>query len=405
MSNLKFRASYGATGNNRIVADAWLDLLYGSNYPLGTATGTSNPGLVSSTSILSNPNITWERTFQNNIGMDVSLFKNKIDLSIDVYKSRTENLLLQQSIMAFTGAQQFWNNLGSLQNTGFELDLSTKNIQTKNFSWTTSANLSRNRNEIIELGSEAFLLNQGERAEVYRNQVGRPLVEYLGFKTDGVWMSQAQIDDARAKGLTSTLPAVFTPGGLKIVDINGDNKLDNNDRTVIGSPYPDFIWGITNKVNYKGFELSVFVQGSHGGQIVNGDPNYNESGRLMRVYNSNRWVSAAFPGDGKTPITRGTGFNWMLTDYVVEDASYWSVREVNLSYALQPSAVKRLGLNGLRFYVSAQNLYFHMASNYRSLNPEARFQNGPYSSVLIDGYQRGSFPIPKTILVGIDINF
>ena len=405
MSNLKFRASYGATGNNRIVADAWLDLLYGSNYPLGTATGTSNPGLVSSTSILSNPNITWERTFQNNIGMDVSLFKNKIDLSIDVYKSRTENLLLQQSIMAFTGAQQFWNNLGSLQNTGFELDLSTKNIQTKNFSWTTSANLSRNRNEIIELGSEAFLLNQGERAEVYRNQVGRPLVEYLGFKTDGVWMSQAQIDDARAKGLTSTLPAVFTPGGLKIVDINGDNKLDNNDRTVIGSPYPDFIWGITNKVNYKGFELSVFVQGSHGGQIINGDPNYNESGRLMRVYNSNRWVSAAFPGDGKTPITRGTGFNWMLTDYVVEDASYWSVREVNLSYALQPSAVKRLGLNGLRFYVSAQNLYFHMASNYRSLNPEARFQNGPYSSVLIDGYQRGSFPIPKTILVGIDINF
>jgi len=95
----------------------------------------------------------------------------------------------------------------------------------------------------------------------------------------------------------------------------------------------------------------------------------------------------------------------MLTDYVVEDASYWSVREVNLSYALQPSTVKRLGLNGLRLYVAAQNLYFHMASNYRSLNPEARFQNGPYSSVLIDGYQRGSFPIPKTILVGIDINF
>lgn len=405
LSNLKFRASYGATGNNRIVADAWLDLLYGSNYPLGTATGTSNPGLVSSTSILSNPNITWERTFQNNFGVDVSLFKNKIGLTLDVYQSKTEKLLLQQSIMAFTGAQQYWNNLGSLQNTGFELELNTKNIQTKNFSWTTSANLSRNQNKIIELGSEAFLLNQGERAEVYRNQVGKPLVEFLGFKTDGVWMSQAQIDDARAKGLTSTLPAVFTPGGLKIVDINGDNKLDNNDRTVLGNPYPEFIWGVTNKLGYKGFEVSIFLQGSHGGKLINGDPNYNESGRLMRVYNTNRWVSAAFPGDGKTPITRGTGFNWMLTDYVIEDASYWSLREVNISYAIQPSVIKRLGLNGLRFYVAAQNLYFHMASNYRSLNPEGRFQNGPYSSVLIDGYQRGTFPIPKTILVGIDINF
>jgi hypothetical protein len=95
----------------------------------------------------------------------------------------------------------------------------------------------------------------------------------------------------------------------------------------------------------------------------------------------------------------------MLTDYVMEDASYWSLREVNISYAIQSSIVKRLKLNGMRVYISAQNLYFHMASNYRSLNPEGRFKNGPYASVLIDGYQRGSFPIPRTINVGIDINF
>jgi hypothetical protein len=125
----------------------------------------------------------------------------------------------------------------------------------------------------------------------------------------------------------------------------------------------------------------------------------------MFVYNSNRWVSAGFPGDGKTPVSRGTGFNWMLTDYVVEDASYWSLREVNLSYSLPAGAMKKIGLNGCRFYVAAQNLFYHMADNYRSINPEGRFQNGPYSSVLIDGYQRGSFPIPKTILAGVDINF
>jgi TonB-dependent starch-binding outer membrane protein SusC len=405
LSNLKFRGSYGATGNNRIVADAWVDLLYGANYPFGTATGTGNPGLITSSAIIGNPDITWERTFQTNFGVDISLFKNRVGITLDVYNSKTEKLLLQQSVMAFTGVQQYWNNLGSLRNTGFELEVSSKNIQAKNFRWTTSANLSRNQNEIIELGSEAFLLNQGERSEVYRNQVGKPLVEFLGFKTNGVWMSQAEIDEARAKGLTTTLPAALTPGGLKIVDINGDNILNNDDRVILGNPYPDFIWGITNNFAYKGFELSVFLQGSHGGKIINGDPNYNESGRYMRVYNTNRWVSAGFPGDGKTPASRGTGFNWMLTDYVIEDASYWSLREINLSYALNASIIKRLGLNGLRVYVAAQNLYFHMASNYRSLNPEGRFQNGPYRSVLIDGYQRGTFPIPRTFTFGIDINF
>jgi hypothetical protein len=198
---------------------------------------------------------------------------------------------------------------------------------------------------------------------------------------------------------------VFTPGGLKIVDTNGDNKIDNNDRVVLGDPYPDFIWGLTNNIGYKGFEISFFLQGNQGGKLINGDPNYNESGRTIKTYNTNRWVSAMFPGDGKTPVSRGTGFNWMLTDYVIEDASYWSLREVNISYAFKSSLVKRIKMNGLRVYFAAQNLYFHMAKNYRSLNPEARFQNGPYSSVLIDGYQRGAFPIPRTFVAGLDINF
>ena len=404
-NSLKIRASYGATGNNRIVADAWVDLLYGANYPYGSATGSSFPGLISSPSIIANPDITWERSFQTNLGVDASFLNNAISVSIDYYNSRTEKLLLQQSVMAFTGVPQYWNNLGSLRNTGFEIDLSTKNVQTKNFKWTTSANLSHNRNEIIELGTQQFLLNQGERSELYRNQVGKPLVEYVGFRTSGVWMSQAEIDDARLKGLTSNLTAAFTPGGLRIDDVNGDNRLDNNDRVVLGNPYPTFIWGLTNNFSFKGFELSIFLQGSNGGKLINGDPNYNESGRNMFVYNSNRWVSAGYPGDGKTPVSRGTGFNWMLTDYVVEDASYWSLREVNLSYSLPAGAMKKIGLNGCRFYVAAQNLFYHMADNYRSINPEGRFQNGPYSSVLIDGYQRGSFPIPKTILAGVDINF
>jgi hypothetical protein len=279
--------------------------------------------------------------------------------------------------------------------------LNTKNVQGRNFSWTTSANLSHNQNKILELGTEAFLLNQGERTEVYRNKVGDPLVVYYGFKTDGVWLSQDQITKS---GLTSSLSSVFAPGGLKIVDVNKDGVLDNADRTDLGNPYPDFNWGITNTFKFGGFDFSFLMQGVQGGKIINGDPNYNESRRIIKTYNQNRWVSAANPGDGKTPFSTN-GYNWMLTDYVIEDASYFSLREVNFGYTLPATVTKKFKVSSMRFYFTAQNLFFQTANGYRGLNPEGRFSNGPYSSVLIDGYQRGSFPIPQTLTAGIDINF
>jgi TonB-linked SusC/RagA family outer membrane protein len=401
ISNLKFRASYGVSGNNRIVDFAFLDLLYGANYTYGGGTGVSAPGLVSSNSFLANSNITWESTGQNNLGIDLALFKNKISFSLDIYKSKTDKLLLQQSAMAFTGVPQFWNNLGSLENKGFELELNTRNVQNNKFSWTTSANISHNQNKILQLGSEAFLLNQGERTELYRNKVGDPLVVFYGFKTDGVWLSQDQISKS---GLTSKLSSAFVPGGLKIVDINGDGVLDNSDRTDLGNPYPNFNWGITNTFKFDGFDFSFLMQGVQGGKVINGDPNYNESRRTITTYNKNRWVSAANPGDGKTPFSTN-GYNWMLTDYVIEDASYFALREINLGYTLPGEFSKKLKINALRVYFSAQNLFFQTANGYRGLNPEGRFNSGPYSSVLIDGYQRGSFPIPQTITAGIDINF
>jgi hypothetical protein len=333
--------------------------------------------------------------------VDLALFSNRVSITFDIYKSETDRLLLQQSAMAFTGVPQFWNNLGKLQNKGFEFEVTTKNVQKKDFTWTTSANISQTRNKILELGTEAFLLNQGERNEVYRNKVGDPLVTYYGFKTDGVWISQDQINSS---GLKSSLPSMFAPGGLKVVDMNKDGIIDNNDRTYLGSPYPDFNWGVTNTFKIKNIDFSFLLQGVHGGKLINGDPNYNESRRTIRTYNQNRWVSPLNPGDGKTPYSTN-GFNWMLTDYVIEDASYYALREVNLGYTLPSTSIQKLKVNSMRFYFAAQNLFFITASNYRGVNPEGRFNNGPYSSVLIDGYQRGAFPIPQTFTAGIDINF
>ncbi len=404
LSNLKLRASYGVTGNNRIVDFAFVDLLYAANYPLGTGTGTSVLGQVPSRDILSNTDITWERTFQYNGGMDISLFRSAITLSVDVYQSKTDQLLLRQAAMGFTGVPLAWNNIGRLQNRGIEFELTTNNIKKKDFRWTTSANIAHNRNKILELGEEAFLLNQGERTELYMNRVGDPLIQYFGYKTDGVWLSQADITAAQAAGLTSPLSNVFVPGGLKLVDVNGDKIINADDRVVTGSPYPDFNWGVTNNFTYKSFDLSFMLQGVQGGQLVNGDPNYNETKRYNKNYNTNRWLSPMFPGDGKTPYST-VGFNWMLTDYVVEDASYYALREVIVGFTLPEKVAKRVGLSSLRIYASGQNLFFQSASGYRGINTEARFTTGPYNTPLVDGYQRGSFPMPKTIIFGIDINF
>lgn len=404
VKNLKIRASYGATGNNKIEDFRWIDLLYTANYITGATDGSVSSGFVPDRDILPNEDITWERTFQMNLGFDASFLNNTIAVSADLYKTETEKLLLEQPTLAFTGATATAANVGKMKNTGFEIELTTQNLRKKNLRWTTMANVSHTKNELKELAGDAFFLNQGERTELYLNKTGDPLVQFYGYKTDGVWLSQEEITKAQAAGLTTNLTNLFVPGGLKLVDINADNLIDVNDRTVIGNPYPDFTWAVTNNFVWKNFDLSFMVQGSQGGQLINGDPNYNESKRYNRNYNTNRWVSPMFPGDGKTPYST-VGFNWMLTDYVVEDASYYALREILIGFTLPDRLIKKAGLSSLRFFVSAQNLYFHSASGYRGIAIEARSTSGPYAIPLLDGYQRGAFPIAKTYLLGIDLNF
>lgn len=404
LSKLTFRGSYGVSGNNRILDFGFSNLLNSADYSFGLGNGIQTIGQAATSTINANENITWESTYQTNVGLDLALFNSRFNLSVDVYQSLTDKLLLQQATMAFTGVPLSWNNLGSLNNKGFEFELSTNNIMTKSFKWTTSANLSHTENKVRELGAEKYLRNQGERTEIYQTKVGDPLIQFYGFKTDGIWTSQQQIIDAKANGLTTTLPSLFTVAGLKLVDVNGDKIIDNNDRTVIGNPYPDFTWGITNTFNYNAIDLTFSFQGVQGGQLINGDPNYSDTRSRNTNYNANRWISPEHPGDGKTPY-EDVGFNWLLTDYVVEDASYFALRDVNLGYTLPQSFCSQIGLSSIRLYTSGQNLYFHSAKSYRGINPEGRSNTGSYASAIVGGYQRGSFPIPKTLVFGVDINF
>ena len=404
LSNLKIRSSYGATGNNKIEPFSYLELLNIANYAFGAGTGTLGSGLAANNDVLPNV-LTWERTFQYDAGIDIGLFGDRITASIEYYNGTTDRLLYKQAAMSFSGSNQYWNNIGKVRNQGMELEVSSVNVRNKNWQWSTSLNISGNRNKLLQMGGEPYQYNYGERNEIYASVVGSPSVQFFGYKTDGVWKSDQEITDAKAAGYSSAMSKYFVAGGLKFVDVTGDKVIDENDRTVLGKPFPDFTWGVTNTIKYKSFDLSFVIQGVQGASILNGDAYYNESKWYNKNFNTaNRWVSAAFPGDGKTPYS-SSGSDWMLTDYVVEDGSYAALRSAMFGYSLPAKQVKRLKLNGIRMYAAGENLFYIMSKSYRGINPEARATSGTYSSPLIDGYQRGGFPIGRTVTLGIDINF
>jgi hypothetical protein len=326
------------------------------------------------------------------------MFKSRVNLNIDVFQSNTEKLLLENSALLITGSSSVITNAGSLENKGFEIELSTVNIKSKDFTWTTDFNLSQAKNKITELGDKTSLISptiDGRNGLNNYAIVGQPLISYFGYKTDGVWNSTA---DIVASGLKSTLTGDLVEGGLKIVDVSGNGTIGTEDRVLLGNPYPDFTWGFTNYFKYKNLDLNFTLQGVIGGDLINGDINYNEIKERVTNYMGDRWVSPSNPGDGNTPYLTN-GVNPLFTDNAIEDATYFTLREVSLGYNFNAQALK---LSNLRLSLTGQNLLFVTNNEYRGINIEARTSQ---TSALIDGYQRGGFPIQKTILFGIEIGF
>jgi hypothetical protein len=275
--------------------------------------------------------------------------------------------------------------------------MNLNNVNKKNFQWSTSLNLSSVKNKLVEFSGEDRLLSYGERNEIYLAQVGQPYIQFFGYKAIGVWNSQEEINANASNSLDR-------PGGLRLLDANEDGIIDDDDRVVLGNPFPDFTWGITNNFNFGNFDLSVLIQGVQGIDVFNGDGHYNETKRTNRKYVENRWVSAESPGDGVTPYSTN-GIGWQFTDYMIEDGSYVSVRDIVLGYNFPQSITEKIKLKGLRVYGSAQNALYFSAKGYRGINPEARSTSSQYASPLVTGYQRGSFPVPRAFVFGIDVSF
>jgi hypothetical protein len=414
----------GLTGNNKIPQYAYMNLLNTNNYVTGAGTGSIQSGLSANGSSLGNPEITWEQTSETDLGIDIGLFNSRVNLTVDMYNSYTIQLLLQQPAMFITGHQMFWNNIGRVNNKGLELELTTTNFDSKNFKWKTSANFSTNKNTLISYGTQDHVDNFGERSEVYRAIVGQPAIQYFGYKSAGVWTTFEEVAAAKAVTDVNGVPFNYTKyapivGGLKVENTNGDNAINTDDRVVLGSPFPDFTWGITNTFNYKQFDLSFMFQGVQGGLLINGNINYNEQLRTNMAYVENRYLSPNFPGDGKTVYgTTTNGGDLMLSDYCMEDASYAALRDLSFGYSLPTKLAKKIGLSAIRAYFSGQNLLYFMGSNYRGINPEARkesnnaadqdFSPNPQdnnNNPLRDGYQRGAFPLNRTYTIGFDLTF
>lgn len=394
INQFKIRSSFGVTGNNNIQNYAFTNLLYPSNYSLGENGGSVTSGLGETGATLGNRSISWEQTYQYDTGLDLSLFDNKLSFVADYYYSVTDQLLLQQNVSYITGHDNYWNNIGKIQNQGLELVLSTS-LGNDKFSWEGNLNFSTNKNKLISLGGEEQFINQGERNEQYISKVGEQAIQFYGYKMVGVWQNEEEL---------TTLPRASEDavGGIRVADLNGDGIIDADDRTTLGSPFPDFNWGFSNTFKYKGFDFYFLFQGSHGAEVYYGDGYYTEPRYLHKNFVEGWWFNENFPA---TKPREKLGRDWMLTDYLIQDASYISLREVILGYSIPQKWLEKIKLDKVRIFASGQNLLYLMSDEYYGLNPEALLTYGTYSSPLVSGYQRGAYPIQKQISIGVDINF
>ncbi|TDH21278.1 TonB-dependent receptor [Segetibacter sp. 3557_3] len=395
VSELKVRASYGLTGNFQITNYGAYDLLSANNYVFGTGNGSTVNG--AGLSQPANPDLTWEKTSQFNLGLDIGLVKNRVYLTADYYQSKTKDLLLNVPTPLSSGFATALKNVGRVENKGVELGVTSRNT-TGAFKWTTNFNISANRNKVLQLGPNgAPIISDGGVASLFITQIGKPIGSYYGYVNGGVFMNQKEIDEYPHYTTTK-------PGDRKFIDVNGDKKIDANDRTSIGSYFPDFIAGLTNEFSYKGFDLSIVFQTVQGNEILNLQRRYlfNMEGNANQYIEANDyWKSPTEPGNGNVMrANRVTNANSaQISSFHVEDGSFVRLRNLTLGYTLQGAWVNNK-IKSLRLYVSGQNLYTW--TKYLGYNPEV---NARPDNSLSQGEDYGSYPLSRTIIAGLNLSF
>jgi TonB-linked SusC/RagA family outer membrane protein len=403
ISEFKLRASYGVTGNNNIGDYSWQSYEQSANYIFGNNSGTRVYGFVPNSVAINN--LTWETNKQLDLALELGLLKNRIYLTIEAYQRKTTNLLLNRNVPSVLGfTTRVLNNVGEVRNRGLDVQLQTTNFNGRDFKWTTNANIFWAKNTVISLTSatDQILFDPvfGYTSAI-RVVPGLPMGSFFGYKQVGIYMDDADV--ARGPVWAS---GGSKPGDIKYEDHNKDGKIDASDIQLLGDPYPAFSFGIQNSFTYKQFNVSISLQGTHGGKILNGADRYvyNFYGRVNARDNAlNRWRSAADPGDGKTPrvVINAPSSLTSFSSYELFDASYLRIRNLQFRYTMPASFNRKMKLSSASLYIMAQNLYTF--TKYFGYNPEANLYGNSVNPTY--GVDQGSYPLSRTITIGTNISF
>lgn len=377
-NQLKLRFSYGKTGNQAVPVNRTATTADAVQHPFG---GSVRTGILYSA--IGNANLGWETTTSRNLALDFGILKSRVSGTVEVYKSLSENLLMERNLPTITGYNRIWTNLGKMQNTGFELTLNTVNVDAGSFQWESSLNFSTYRNQILEL--------YGDGRDDIGNSwfIGQPLRVIYGYEKLGIWQEGEDMVSA---------DNIAQPGDIKFKDQDGDGIISqDNDRVVIGQRDPKWVGGFTNTFHYKNFHLSIFIQTSQGGLRENRDLAYaDEAGRRNLPEGFEYWTPENpdnyWPSLSAYARFRGYHF--------AEDWSYVRIKDVRLSYTVPQAVLSRYNIQGLTLYVAGRNLYTF--TDWFGWDPEMTYY--PRGSSDSSGSWINNYPVVRTFSFGLNLS-
>jgi len=388
VNDLKIRYAWGIAGNDRIGSNDYpaISQVTPTSYSFNGAQSTGY-----SVTTISQPDLRWEKTTSSNIGLDMSILNNRITIAVDYYTKITRDLLLSAPVALATGFAVENKNVGSVSNKGIEFNITSQNVIRKDYSWTTRANLSFNKNRVLALSNNNTPLTLGFGSTV-QVAVGQPIYEYKVYKAIGVYTTTDKL--SKLPHMTSSII-----GDPIYEDAHKDGVIDVNDITNAGSPTPTYFWGLTNTFTYKRFDLSILLQGSGGNSIFSlfGRNIDRPAGTSIGSYDvrevwAHRFRSLAEPGDGKTPRIDATTAGLYDSRWIY-DGAFWKIKNLAIGYNFQPNIIR--GITSIRVYISADNVWMH--DHYTGgYSPEA-FQNDANLS------DWSSYPTVRTYSCGINI--
>ena len=416
LSNGKLRASYGMTGNNRIGNYEYMAHMVTTNMTYDFVNYYAWDSKVHPAYILNsmaNHSLKWETTEQMDFGIDLGFFKDRINLTVDYYVKNTRDLLLDADIAASSGFPTAVINVGQLKNSGLELTLETVNIKTKDFEWRSNFNIAFNENRIVALnsGQEQMLSyvnwdNNYSKMASYVSRVGEPAGSMFGYIYDGVYqVDEFDYDAATGKyTLKEGIPFYVNgtqPGDPKYRNTNGDDKINDDDRVIIGNGQPIHTGGFTNNFTWKGFDLNIFMQWSYGNDILNANRLVFEncagkSNRNMFKTFADRWTMDNQSSNIARANAQGSQ---VYSSLYVEDGSFLKLRNITLGYTFPKKVLNKMKISSLRLYLAAENIA--TLTNYSGMDPEVSVRH----SVLTPGFDWSSYPRAFNASFGLNITF